>query len=159
MSRRDSWQDTFRALGQAMIDVLRAELAVIQETWQRSAMEAGKAAAIFAVVAYLGLVCLPTLLIFALVTGLHGGLGWPLWASALAVAGLVILVAAMLAGIALYLLRSRFESPVATVQHRFADHRAWWSDRILGDGTTEGEVDDETLDESDREPGEPPPGP
>ncbi len=157
MSDRDSWQDTFRALGQAVIDVLRAEMAVISETWQRSARELGKAAGILVVVAYLGLILVPSLLLFALLTGLHSGLGWPLWAAALAVAALVVVVCLVLARIALHLLQKRFESPVATVQNRFADHRAWWSERILGDGTTEGDVD-EALDTSDRAPGEPPPG-
>lgn len=157
MSGRDSWQDTLRALGQTAIEVVRAELAVISETWQRSARELGKAAGILVVVAYLGLICLPSLLLFALLSGLHSGLGWPLWGAALAVSAVVVLVALLLARLALYLLSRRFENPVATVQERLADHRAWWSERLVGDGTTKGDAD-EALDTGDPAPGEPTPG-
>ncbi len=144
-------------LARTWVEVFRAELAVISETLQRSARELGKAAGLLAVVAYLASVCLPSLLIFALVTGLHTGLGWPLWGAALAVAALVVVVAVILVSLAVYLLQNRFESPVVTVQDRVADHRAWWSDRVLSDVTTQGDAD-EALDTSDPAPGESPPG-
>ena len=144
-SQLESWRDTFRALGEALIEVLRAEAAVIGETWQRSGRELGKVLAVVGVAGYLGLICLPTLLLAALVSGLMDGLGWPLWGAALAVAGVVALVIFILARVVVHLMTHRFESPVTTVQHRLADHRAWWSERVLSDGQEEGEAD-ETLD-------------
>ena len=147
-ARHDSWRDTFRALGESLIEVLRAELAVIGETWQRSGRELGKVLAVVVAAGWLGLICLPSLLLFALLTGLHSGLEWPLWGAALAVAGVVALTILVLALIAVYLMKHRFESPVATVRHRLADHRAWWSERVLTDGSEEGESD-ETLDTGD----------
>ncbi len=155
--RRDSWQETFRGLGQALIEMLRAEWALIAETWQRSGRELGKAAALMVVVGYLGLIWFPALVIFAMVTGLSSGLGWPLWGAALVVAAVVLLVAYGLARLAAHVMSRRFENPVATVQRSVADHRAWWSERIVGDETTEGESDG-ALDRSDRAPGEPPAG-
>ncbi len=155
-NRRDSWQEAFTALGQALIEVLRAELAVVAEVWKRSGRELGIALGVLALAAYLALVCLPALLIFAAVVGLEAGLGWPLWGAALAVAGLVVLVIAILALVVRQRLAKRFESPVATVQHRLADHTAWWSERILNEGTTSGESDEALEDDRDRPAGEQP---
>lgn len=129
---RDSWRDTVRAVGEAMVDVLRAEAAVVGETWQRSGRELGKILGLLVVLAYLALIWVPSLLVFALLMGLSEGLGWPLWASALAVAGLVAIVAFLLLRIARHRIAHRLESPAATVRQRFADHRAWWNERIVG---------------------------
>ncbi len=156
MSRRDSWREAFSALGEALIEVLRAELAVIAEAWKRSGRELGVALGVLALAAYLALVCLPALLIFAAVAALS--LVWPLWAAALAVAGLVVLVIAVLALVAKHRMTRRFENPVATVQHRLTDHKAWWSERILSAGTTAGDSDEAPEDDRDRSPGEPPAG-
>ncbi len=157
-NRRDTWRDAFSALGQALVEVLRAELAVVAEAWKRSGRELGVALGVLAVAAYLALICLPSLFIFAAVVGLEAGLGWPLWAAALAVAGLVMVVIAVLALVVKHRLVRRFENPVATVQHRLADHKAWWSDRILNDEKTLGESDEALDDDRDRPAGEPPAG-
>lgn len=139
-NRRDTWRDSFVALGEALIGVLRAELAVIAEAWKGSLRHLGIALGMFAVAGYIALVCLPALLIFALVLGLqrllawtfaHWGMAWPLWASALVVAALVALVVYLIVRMAVKRLRDRFESPVATVQERVADHTAWWNERVL----------------------------
>lgn len=153
--RRDNWRETFRAFGEAVVEVLRAEAALVTETWARSGRELGKVAGIVVAAGFLALVCLPSLLLFALLTGLHSGLGWPLWGAALAVAALVVVVVVVLMAIARYLMANRFENPVATVKERVADHRAWWDERILAQGTEEGDADG-ALDTGDRESGEPP---
>ncbi len=132
--QRESWRETFSAFGEALVEVLRAELAVITEVWSRSFRELAIALGLLAAAGYVTLVCLPALLIFAMVFGLHSGLGWPLWGAALAVAGLVTLVVALVAGLAFKRLRDRFESPVETVKIRVADHASWWNERILSDG-------------------------
>ncbi len=148
-SRQESWRETFRALGESLIGVVQAELAIITETWARSGKELGKVAALVAAAAYLGLICLPTLLIIVLTAALYEALGWPLWGSALTVTGVVVLVIGVLGGIAQYLMKHRFESPVATIRNQVTDHRAWWNERILSDGEiTEGETN-ETLESSD----------
>ena len=155
--RRDSWRETFRAFGEAVVEVLRAEAALVAETWKRSGRELGKVAGIVVAAGYLGLVCLPSLLLFALLTGLHSGLGWPLWGAALAVAALVVVLVVVLVAIARYLMTNRLENPVTTVKERVADHRAWWDERILPQGIKEGDADG-ALDAGDRESGEPPAG-
>ena len=48
---RDSWRDTLRAVGDAAVDVLTAEMEVLTEVWGRSAKELGKALALFVAVA------------------------------------------------------------------------------------------------------------
>ena len=141
--QRDSWRETFSAFGEALVEVLRAEMAVITEVWSRSFRELAVALGLLAAAGYVSLVCLPALLIFALVFGLHTGLGWPLWGSALAVAALVTLIVALVAALALRRLRDRFENPVETVKHRVADHAAWWNERILSEG--EGAVGADSL--------------
>ncbi len=142
--RQASWRDTFRALGEALIEVLRAEAAVVGETWKRSGRELGKVLAIVVTAGYLALICLPTLLLAALVSGLIEAFGWPLWATALVVTAVVCLVIFILVRVAVYLMTRRFESPASTMRHRVEDHRAWWSERILSDGREEGEVDGES---------------
>lgn len=148
--RQMSWRETVRALGEALVEVFRAEVTVVAEAWKRSGKELGKALGLAVVALYLALICLPTLLLAALVSGLMEGFGWPLWGAALTVAGGVVLVLAVLGGIAAYIVKNRFESPVATVRHQVADHRAWWSERVLGDGSSgapsEGEEADEDLE-------------
>ncbi len=162
---RGTWRETFVALGESLIEVLRAELAVIVEAWQGSLRHLAIALGIFAVAGYVALVCLPALLIFAMVVGLNAGLGWPLWASALAVAGLVAVVVGVLAWLAARRLSKHFESPVATVKDRVADHTAWWNDRLLGErerasGATGLEDNGKAgaTDEADEEPRQTEPG-
>ena len=136
--RRETWRDTIRAVGEALIAVLRAEAEVIGETWRSSSREIGRVVGLVVILAYLSLICVPSLLILALLMGLHTGLGWPLWVAALVVAAVVSVLGLILARIALHLLTHRFESPIATVKHRFADHRAWWGEKILKSGADEG---------------------
>ena len=145
--RQGSWRQTFVALGEAMIEVLRAELEVIAEAWQRSGRELAIALGLLAAAAYVGLVCLPALLLLAAVAGLLA-LGLPLWGAALVVAGLVTLVVALVAWIATRRLARRCENPITTVTDRLSDHVAWWhervlrDDRVLGDEKSSGGEDD-----------------
>ena len=157
--RRDTWREAFTALGQSLIEVLRAELEVIAEAWKRSGKELGIALGLLAAAAYVALVCLPALLIFAGVVGLNAGLGWPLWASALAVAALVTLVVLLIVWIAVKRPQRRCESPVTTVRDRFSDHVTWWNERILYDRKTLGGTDEaQGNDGGDRTAGESPTG-
>lgn len=142
-SRRESWTDIFRALGQAFFEVARAELEVLQEQWKRWGTKAGIAIALATVAATLLLVYLPGLLTFALIDGLHAAFGWPWWGATLAVAGLVVLVSAIMVGIG-WLLLKREENPITATSQRLADHRAWWHDNLLDDSRKlRGETSDE----------------
>ncbi len=140
--RQDSWRRTFVALGEAMIEVLRAELAVISEAWRRSGRELGIALGMLAVAAYVALVCLPALFILAMVAGLHAA-GLPVWGAALVVAAVVALAVWLVVKLAFRRLARRCENPVATVKTRFSDHVAWWHEKILRDDRTLGEGDED----------------
>ncbi len=162
--QNDGWRETLIALGESLIEVLRAELAVIGEVWKRSGRELGIALGMFVVAAYVALICLPALLILALVAGLEIWL--PLWAAALVAAALVAAIVFLLARLALSRLVKRCENPVATVQYRFADHIAWWNERVLLGEESPGEPDEATADPEgpgkdvtgDRSADQPPPG-
>ena len=159
-SGHDSWRDGFRALGESLFEVVRAELEVVGESLKRSGRWLGISLGLFAAAGFLILACLPALLILAAVAGLREGRGWPLWAAALAVAGVVLIIGLVLALIARVVLARRFENPVATVRYRFADHVAWWDERILSDDRTQGGADEarEALVRGDGTAGEPPAG-
>lgn len=121
------WLDRVRSLGEALLEVLRAELAALQRDLQRSARHLGTGSLLLAGAAVLafwsvGLVLLVLVTILAV---------WlPIWGAAL-----VVLVL-FLAGTALLVWRARrhlleIESPVATVQRRLDDHLAWWRQSLL----------------------------
>ncbi len=174
-NRRNTWRESFAALGESLIEVLRAELAVIGEAWKGSLRHLGIALGLFAVAGYVALVCLPTLVILALVAGMVA-LGMPLWGAALVVIALVVTFVAVVVALAKKRLHERFENPVATVKDRVADHTAWWNERVLNghdtasleeDNSTEGArsgADDAEQgyprqdDPGDRPIGEKPPG-
>ena len=139
---RDSWFDIFRALGQAFVEVLKAELGVLGEQWKRWGTKAAIALGLSLLAAILVLVYLPGLLIFALIDGLHAAGGWPLWGAALAVAVGLALVAGTLVLVGYFLLKSEAD-PINAYKARMADHLTWWSSKVLEEGATqlEGERD------------------
>ena len=146
-SRRETWVELFRGLGQALIAEWRAELDVLVEHWKQWGGRAAVTAGLAAVAAVLLIVYLPGLLIFALVAGLESAGGLPLWGAALVVAGAVVLVAALLAGVGWLLLR-KHQHPVAAAKSRYQDHLEWWrsrmlegGDRHLGEGATDDQED------------------
>lgn len=132
--RRESWIETFRALGEAFFEVLRAELALLLQSWKvwgRSWLIVALLAA-----AVLGLLFwLLGLLAVAVVHGFMVGLGLQLWQSALLTAGLLLLLIAA-AAIAGYVLARRFENPAAAARHRLDDHRTWLRERVLLESPT-----------------------
>ncbi len=156
---RDSWRQTFRSVGAALTDVVRAELDVIGERLKDSGRGLGISLGLVVAAGFLILICVPALLVLAAVAGLHSGLDWPLWGAALAVGGFVAAIGLGLAAVARYVMVHRFENPVAMVQDRYTDHVAWWNQRILSDENTPGGVDDEShaepADAGDGTPGEP----
>lgn len=119
--------DRFGALGQAALDLLRAE-----GTALRSELEGGARR-------LLGVLALLLVAVFALFWALGalifglvevGALWLPRWAAALVLVVALALVAWVLVAIARRR-ASRLESPAAAVQRRAEDYRDWWESRVV----------------------------
>lgn len=127
MANRPTWIEAYRALGNAVLSLARAEAALVVEQWKGWAIEVGKLVAIIAVVLLIT-VYLPFLLMLIAVEGLAAAAEWPIWAAGLGVLGLVLLFFAVLGAIGYWLVKTRIapDNPVATVQRRLDDHQGWW---------------------------------
>ena len=123
----------FRALGAALVELVRAELAAILEELQRSARELQRGAVLLAVAAFFGFWTIGALA-FAAVEA--AALWLPRWGAALAVAGLFALVVLVLLLVARAHLR-KVESPARVVGRRLEGHGAWVQDELLGEGDRE----------------------
>lgn len=123
----NGWIEMFRGLGEALLDVLRAEVATLQEDLTRSGRIAGGALALLGAALIL-LFWIVGLLIFALVAVLHIWL--PLWAAALVVLGLFVAVAGILGWLGVRRFK-QVENPMQTVRRRVDDHLDWWQNTLL----------------------------
>lgn len=121
------WIEMFRGLGEALLDVLRAEVATLQEDLTRSGRIAGGALALFGAALILSFWILG-LLIFVLVALL--AIWLPLWGAALVVFGLFLVVAIILAWLGVRRLK-QVENPVETFRRRVDDHLDWWQNTLL----------------------------
>jgi uncharacterized membrane protein YqjE len=121
------WLDLLQSLGQALLGVLRAEAAALGMDFRRSAIHLGRGLALLggaAAMLYwtLGIMVLVLIALFAI---------WlPIWASALIVAAIFLLTAALLIYLAWRQLR-QLESPLDDIQRRVSDHLDWWQNRLL----------------------------
>lgn len=121
------WMDLFRSLGEALLEVLRAEAATLQDDLTRSGRQFGIALALLAGAAavlfwFLGL------LIFVLVAVL--AIWLPLWGAALIVLTVFGIVAGILAWRGIKGMR-QVENPVETVRRRVDSHLDWWQHSLL----------------------------
>lgn len=123
----NGWIDMVRALGESLVEVLRAEVEAGRDEVARSARLLGIALALFAVAAVLS-VLVSALLVVALVALLS--LWLPTWAAALIVAAVLGIGVAVLAVLGRRKLRE-LENPFELVKRRLADHLDWWRDRLL----------------------------
>lgn len=121
------WIEMFRGLGESLLDVLRAEVATLQEDLSRSGRIAGGALALLGAALIL-LFWIVGLLIFALVAVLAVWL--PLWGAALIVLALFLLVTGILAWLGMNRLK-QVENPVQTFRRRVDDHLDWWQNTLL----------------------------
>ncbi len=128
---RGSWLDLFRTLGESLLDVLRAELAVIWEQWRVWGRNWLIAAVLFLVVLFLTF-WLSGLLVVALVHGVMDAFELELWQAALLTAAALLLLMGILAGGGL-LLAKRSENPMTAVRRQLDDNRAWLDGKILGE--------------------------
>lgn len=123
------WIQTFRGMGDALLEVLRAELGTLKEDLARSGRHLGAALGLLGAVLviffwWLGL--LIALLVAVLAVWLQ------LWAAMLAVLALFTAAAALLAWLGMRRLR-QVENPVETVRRHVDDHLEWWENSLLRD--------------------------
>lgn len=121
------WIEMFRGLGESLLDVLRAEVATLQEDLSRSGRIAGGALALLGVALIL-LFWVVGLLIFALIAIL--AIWLQLWAASLIVLALFLAAASILAWLGVNRLKQA-ENPVLTFRRRVDDHLDWWQNTLL----------------------------
>jgi len=121
------WIDTFRGLGEALLDVLRAEVATLQEDLTRSGRIAGGALILLGAALVLSF-WVVGLLIFAAIVGLATVM--PLWAASLIVLLVFLIATAILGWMGVNRLK-QVENPVETFRRRVDDHLDWWQNTLL----------------------------
>ncbi len=135
--------DRFGALGQAAVDLVRAEAEALRGELGGNARRLAVTLLFFVAALFVAFWALAAL-VFALI---EVGAQWlPRWAAALAVVAALALVAAILVLVGRWRL-SRLESPAATVRRRAEDYREWWEHR-LGRGPGVGAAARRRRDES-----------
>jgi len=123
------WSTAFRGLGDALLEVLRAELGTLREDLARSGRHLGAALGLLGAVLvilfwWLGLLIALLVAVAAL---------WlQLWAAMLVVLLLFTAAAALLAWLGMRRLR-QVENPVETVRRHVDDHLEWWENNLLRD--------------------------
>lgn len=122
----------FRSLGEALLQVWRAELDTLQQDLQRSGRYLGVALAFLGATAVLGF-WIVGLLLFALVALFHIWLPW--WGASLIVLALFMLAAAILASLGVKRLKN-VENPITTVRRRVDNHLDWWQHGLLAQPKT-----------------------
>lgn len=125
------WIELFRSLGEALLEVLRAELEALQKDFATSGRHFVVALGLFGVAAALGF-WIVGLFLFLCVSALYVWL--PLWASV----GIVFLFFAAVAVVVVMLGRKQLkkvENPIENVRRRVDDHLEWWQ-RLLAEPRT-----------------------
>ncbi|MEM1177264.1 MAG: phage holin family protein [Acidobacteriota bacterium] len=127
MANRPTWMEAHRALGNAVLSLVKAEAALVFSEWKSWLIEVGKLLAMVAVVVLVS-IYLPFVVLLAAIDGLAAATAWPLWLSALGVLGIIFLIFAIIGAIAYWLVKTRIapENPAAAVTRRLDDHKGWW---------------------------------
>lgn len=121
------WGRLIRELGQSWLDVLRAELAALEDDFSRSGRQLTRGAGLFGGAVALGFWAVGALV----VAGIAGLAVWlPLWAAALIVA---FVFAAGAGGLAALGKKSmaQVENPMTVGRRRLEDHMDWVQSRLL----------------------------
>ena len=140
------WIEMFRGLGESLLDVLRAEVATLQEDLTRSGRIAGGALALLGAALIL-LFWILGLLIFSLVA--VAAIWLPLWGAALVVLTLFLAVAGVLSWLGVNRLK-QVENPVQTFRRRVDDHLDWWQNTLLREQRPV-DIEPVTADDEDEE--------
>ena len=129
--RRVRWADMFAPVGEAGLNLVRAEYGVISSEIKGS----GRALLRVFLLLALGLfVVFWAVGAFAYLLVEVGSIYLPRWGATLAVLGLFLLTALILTAVARRRLRA-IDNPAQTVQRRLRDHRDWWEHRIAVPGS------------------------
>lgn len=123
----NGWIEMFRGLGESLLDVLRAEVATLQEDLSRSGRIAGGALALLGTALIL-LFWIVGLLVFTLIAVL--AIWLQLWAAALIVLALFLVATGILAWLGVNRFK-QVENPVQTFRRRVDDHLDWWQNTLL----------------------------
>jgi putative superfamily III holin-X len=121
------WIELFRSLGEALLEVWRAELATLQDDFQRSGRHLAVMLGLLGAVLIL-MFWIVGLLLFFLIALLYVWL--PLWGAALIVLGLFAVTAGVLAWLGWRRWR-QVENPIGIVQRRMDNHLDWWQHGLL----------------------------
>src|SRR4029077_3229280 len=116
------WIDLFRSLGEALLEVWRAELGTLQDDLERSGRHLGVALGLFGAAVMLTFWAVG-LGLFVLISLLHLWLPW--WGASLVVLALFLIAVAILAKLGLGRIR-KVENPLETVRRRVDSHLDWW---------------------------------
>jgi uncharacterized membrane-anchored protein len=123
------WVELFRALGDALLDLLEAELRTLSREIARSGRHLGVAIAFFGGAAAIAFWLLGVLTYFAIALL---SLWLPMWGAALIVAGVLLLAVVVVAWLGVSRLR-RVENPATIFRRRLDDHLGWWNGRLLAE--------------------------
>lgn len=125
--RLDELSENATALGQAGLELARAEAAALSGELKISGKALFKIVLLFVSCLFF-LFWAVAVLVFA---GIEVGAIWlPRWGSALAVFGILLLIVLIVGAVAWRRL-SRLETPIVTARRRLADHLGWWRERVL----------------------------
>jgi putative superfamily III holin-X len=126
------WIEMFRSLGESLLEVWRAELATLQEDFQRSGRHLAVALGLLGAILVLAF-WIVGLLLFVLIALLHVWLSW--WLAGLIVWLLFLGTAILLAWLGKRRLQ-QVENPVETVRRRVDSHLDWWQHGLLAQPKT-----------------------
>lgn len=127
---RNSWAEVFQAVGDAVVGVLKAEIAVLSEQWKRWGSRVAVVVGLFAtsaVVLFSALLLFPYFLT-ALIKHLSG---WSWMASSGLVLLIVVLAGGLLGAVGYWRLKG-LDDPIAMTRQRVDDHMGWWKSGLLG---------------------------
>ena len=129
MKRRlDELSENASALGQAGLDLAKAEASALSRELKLSSRTFLRLLLLFAS-------CLAILfwaLAVLIFVGIEVGALWmPRWGSALVILG-VLLLAAVVVGVISWRRLRRLETPMMTARRRLEDHLEWWHRRVVG---------------------------
>jgi hypothetical protein len=124
---RQSWSETFRALGAAVLGLLKAEIEALERELARSGKSLALGLGFFAAAAALAFWTLGVATYFAVQLL---AVWLPLWAASLVVTGVFAAATGALAFAGLKKLE-RFENPLSTARRRLDDHIDWWQNDLL----------------------------
>lgn len=138
-----SWTQRLKAVGEAYLGVVRAELAELAADVSRSGRALVRALALLAAAAGVAFWTLGLLLYFAIEVL---ALWLPRWGAVGVVLALYVLLALGF-GLAARRRLTALEWPATTVARRLSEHQRWWSERIAADREMPAGGDEDTSEE------------